>query len=205
MVKSRFLEKIKEFRETFFNENRELFEKLAEGQSPDTMMITCSDSRVVPHIKMGAFPGEIFMFRNMGNFIPPHIEGREDQTGVAAFLEYGTSVLGAKHIVVMGHTNCGAVKGLITGEADGAVGNWLRNGEALRRIILDKWGDEEEDPLMRGCEENVRFQVENIKTYPFLRELMEKGELTIHGWLYDVKNGEVYALREEGDDFVLLT
>lgn len=210
MVRKDYIDSMKRFREDFFKENRDLFKQLEDGQSPDTMIITCSDSRIVPHIKTGAIPGDIFLFRNMGNFVPPFRKGEDDPTGVGAFLEYGSVVLGVTHLIVMGHTNCGAVKGIFKKseavEKSAFIKGWLRNGEALKRIVIDTFGQEDEEKnAERGFEENVRMQVANAKTYPFIRDAFQNERLTIHGWLYDVKSAGMYFLDGESGEFRPLT
>lgn len=210
MVRKRYLDNLKRYGEDFFKENRDLFSKLEEGQSPDAMMITCSDSRIVPHLKTGAYPGDLFLFRNMGNFVPPYRAGSEDPTGVAAFLEYGTQVLQARHIIVMGHTNCGAIKGILQ-ESEAVdrslfIKGWLRNGEALKRIVRENInGDEVKETVEAGFRENVRLQLENILSYPFVRDAASQGQITIHGWLYDVKSAGIRYLDGDTGEFQPLT
>jgi carbonic anhydrase len=210
MVRKKYIENLKSFREDFFRENRKLFRQLEEGQSPDTMMITCSDSRIVPHMKTGAYPGDMFLFRNMGNFVSPYQEGKDDTTGVAAFLEYGTQMLGAKYIIVMGHTNCGAIKGIFKKseevEKSSFIKSWLRNGELVKRIVIENFGEDDGDGTVEmGFRENVKLQVENIRSFPFIRDAIQKKQITIHGWLYDVKSGGVYYLDDKNGEFQPLT
>lgn len=210
MVKERYIEGLKSFGEDFFRKNRDLFKQLEEGQNPDTMMITCSDSRIVPHMKTGTYPGDMFLFRNMGNFVPPYREGEDDPTGVAAFLEYGTQMLSAKHIIVMGHTNCGAIKGIFKKseevEKSSFVKNWLRNGETIKRIVIENFGEDDGDGTVeKGFRENVRVQVENVRSYPFIRDAIQRRQITIHGWLYVVKSGGMHYLHEESGEFQPLT
>lgn len=210
MASKKYIESLKSFREDFFRENRNLFKQLEEGQSPDTMMITCSDSRIVPHLKTGAYPGDMFLFRNMGNFVPPYQEGKDDTTGVAAFLEYGTQMLGAKHIIVMGHTNCGAIKGIFKKseavEKSSFIKSWLRNGESVKRIVIENIGEDGGDRTVEmGFRENVKLQVENIRSFPFIRDAIQKKQITIHGWLYDVKSGGVHYLDDKNGEFQPLT
>ncbi len=144
MAEDKYREGAIRFREDYFRENRDLFKQLENGQSPDTILISCSDSRVVPHLKTGAFPGEIFVLRNIGNFIPPYREDGVDESGVGAFLEYGIDVLGARHIIVMGHTHCGAVTGILKEskkvENSLFIKNWLRTGSDLEGIVRKKYG-----------------------------------------------------------------
>lgn len=205
MVKRRHMESLKRFREEFLMENRKLFNQLEDGQNPDVMIITCSDSRIVPHLKTGALPGDIFLFRNMGNFVPPYRKGEEDPSGVGAFLEYGSSVLGVSHLIVMGHTNCGAIKGVFTKsaavESSSFIKGWLRNGEQVKRIVIEGFGEGDEGNIERGFRENVKLQVENSKTYPFVQDALKNNRLTIHGWLYDVKTAGMYSLIEGSGEF----
>lgn len=206
----KYIDNIDLFTERFTSLEKELFQELTAGQRPETMLITCSDSRIAPQVKTGAKPGDIFVFRNMGNFIPPYREGGEDPTGVAAFLEYGVNVLGARHIIVLGHTNCGAIEGIFASspkvKESQFIKGWLRNGDAVRRIVIEKSDmDDEKHHAEMGFRENVRLQVEHVHSYPFIRHHAGTGNLFVHGWLYDVRTAAMYYLSKEGGDFLPLT
>ncbi len=128
------------FQNSVFENERELFSRLATGQSPDTLLITCSDSRISPDMLLQARPGELFVMRNAGNIVPPYGQGG----GEAATLEYAVAVLKVKDIVVLGHSDCGAMKALLSPESVTslpAVANWLSQAESTRRVVVDNHGD----------------------------------------------------------------
>lgn len=210
MVMEKFIDNVALFTTRFISEHEYLFQKLKSGQNPETMMITCSDSRIAPHVKTGGKPGDMFIFRNMGNFIPPYQVEGDDATGVAAFLEYGVNILGARHIIVLGHTNCGAIEGIFTSSQKVAesrfIKGWLQNGDRVKRTVREKSGmDDETHNAELGFRENVRLQVEHVKSYPFIRHLAALEKLFVHGWLYDVRTAEMFYLSKEDGDFHPLT
>ncbi|GAA2270676.1 carbonic anhydrase [Streptomyces hawaiiensis] len=174
------------------------FRKLAEGQYPEALFITCSDSRVIPAMITGARPGEIFELRNAGNIVPPY--GRPGACGEAATIEYALEVLGVQDIVVCGHSHCGAMGALKSGDDLSAlpgVDAWLRIARPELTSVLQTAPD---DPsLPEVSQGNVVNQLTALRSYPVVRQRLDSGRLRLHGWYYEVDTGFVYELGDEGD------
>ena len=171
-----------------------LFKKLAKGQSPETLFITCSDSRIDPNLLTRSKPGELFILRNAGNIVPPHGSGA---TGEAATIEFAVAALGVRDIVVCGHSDCGAMKGLLNPEGLSelpAVAEWLSYAEKTRQIINENYAElEGERRLITTVEENVLVQIENLRTFPAVAERVDRDEVNLHGWVYTIDTGEVFS------------
>ncbi|PTH88834.1 carbonic anhydrase [Streptomyces sp. A244] len=174
------------------------YRKLAEGQYPEALFITCSDSRVIPAMITGARPGEIFELRNAGNIVPPY--GRPGASGEAATIEYALEVLGVQDIVVCGHSHCGAMGALKSGDDLSAlpgVDAWLRIARPELTSVLESAPD---DPsLPEVSQGNVVNQLAALRSYPVVRQRLDSGRLRLHGWYYEVDTGFVYELGDEGD------
>ena len=183
-----------QFQAQTFSSQRELFERLAEGQSPEALFITCSDSRINPNLITQTQPGDLFILRNAGNIIPPHGAANG---GEGATIEYAVDALGVKDIIVCGHSHCGAMHGLLEPEALAnlpAVTAWLSHAEATRRIIQANYPHlEGHDRLSAAIEENVLVQLENLRTQPSVAAKLAKGDLHLHGWIYMIETGQVFA------------
>ena len=197
---------IHSFQKGFFAKNRKLFEELAaKGQRPDTLFITCSDSRVLPNHITGAGPGELFIVRNVGNVIP-HLDLIG---GTAAAIEYGIEVLGVDQIVVCGHTQCGAIDAILDPsriEALPYVKRWLSQTERVRQVIHERYGDlSPEQQRAAAVEENVLMQLEHLREYTFVQRRLEEDKLALNGWVFDVETGAVFEYDPAQCEFLPLT
>lgn len=185
---------IHQFQSHQFSSQRELFQRLAAGQSPETLFITCSDSRINPNLLTQTDPGELFILRNAGNIVPPYGEANG---GEAATIEYAINALKVKDVIVCGHSHCGAMKGLINTEALlelPATAAWLRHAEPTWNILIDKYRDRTGEELLEATvEENVLVQLENLRTHPAVSNGLERGTLKLHGWVYIIESGAVFA------------
>lgn len=194
---------IHQFQATHFKENQEFFARLSQGQQPDTLLITCSDSRIAPDLLMQTKPGDIFVLRNAGNIIPPYGAANGGEGGT---VEFAVAALKVKHIVVMGHSHCGAMKGLLKPEDLASlplVAAWLKHAEATRRVVQENYSDLEGEPLLNATiKENVLMQLDNLRTYPAVAARMTKGELMLHGWVYHIESGQILAFDPEQSRFV---
>jgi carbonic anhydrase len=173
--------------------------KLAEGQSPEALFITCSDSRVIPSLITGARPGELFELRTAGNVVPPYVHDRP--TGEAATIEYAVEVLGVPDIVVCGHSHCGAVGALVRGEdldAVPAVRDWLA------RTAPRPAGAAEDPAVAEAVQNHVLTQVLRLRSYPCVEKRLARGALTLHAWFYEVHTGTVLAHSSDTDAFQAL-
>jgi carbonic anhydrase len=197
---------IHHFRRTIFHPQRELFERLAKHQEPEVLFITCADSRINPNLMTNTSPGELFILRNAGNIVPPH---GAPGGGEAATIEFAVSALEVKDVVVCGHSNCGAMKGLLAPETLAglpAVANWLSYAESTRRIVRENYGELPADRLLTAtAEENVLVQLENLCTLPCVAARLVRGDLGLHGWVYKIETGEVFTYEPESGQFVAIT
>lgn len=168
------------------------FNQLSEQQAPEYLWIGCSDSRVPANEIVGLLPGELFVHRNVANLVV------HSDMNCLSVLQYAIDILKVKHILVVGHYGCGGVKAAMTKQRVGFVDNWLRNVKdvyALHREELDNIEDENER-LNRLIELNVIEQVRNLCHTSFVQEAWDRGQpLTIHGWVYSLRNGRVKDLR----------
>jgi len=198
---------IHRFRKQYWSANRELFERLARhGQSPETLFITCCDSRVDPVVITHAQPGDLFIVKNVGNFVPPYSANPLDGTGVAAAVEYAVVHLKVGDIIVCGHSDCGAMKALYKDRSHHAdtphIGEWLKNGDRTMRVVTANYPHlSREERLEITSEENVLVQMENLKTYPVVKEAAREGTLHVHAWYFDIGTGRVYSYSPEREQF----
>ncbi len=196
---------IHHFQASIFRPRRELFERLADGQHPEVLFITCSDSRINPNLITQTDPGELFILRNAGNIVPPHGAANG---GEGATIEFAVVGLNVTDIIVCGHSHCGAMKGLIDPEAVKdmpAVAAWLSHAEATRRILREKYADRSSAALLTtAIEENVLVQLENLRTHPAVASGLSRGKLKLHGWVFKIETGEVFAFDPEQCEFLPL-
>lgn len=196
---------IHRFRSEHFVANRELYARLSHGQSPETLFITCSDSRINPNLLTQTEPGELFIIRNAGNIIPPAGAGGE---GEEASLEFAVAGLGVKDIVICGHSLCGAMQALLDpakSERMPAVRRWLRHAESTRRIMVENYAHLEGQARDVACvQENVLVQLENVRTHPAVAVRMGRGDIRLHGWVFKIETGEVFAYQPDEGQFLPL-
>jgi len=195
------------FRSVKFKENEERFLNLVkEGQNPKALFIGCSDSRVMPAMITGSGPGDLFIVRNIGNFVPP-FRPDSDYHSTASAIEYAVSHLKVSDIIVCGHSDCGAIgecfKSHTPSEENIHTVKWLELGEDAKNLAIEKFPD---SPLgvQRGFAERVSvlFQLENLMSYPGVKRRVEEGNLYLHGWHYDLVSGEIYYYDETQNDFI---
>lgn len=196
----KLIQGIIDFRKHRLADYREKFSNLALGQSPDTLFIACSDSRVVPNLFASTDPGDLFVIRNVGNLIPPcDSEGRSGGENSAwAAIEFSILQLNISDIVVCGHSECGAIRSILEGRQK-VIGehlkSWLTYGEdahSMSSKIKFSNGEmiAEHNKISQA---NVLLQLEHLKTYPLIQEKMKKGRLHLHGWWFDIGSGNVLS------------
>lgn len=198
----RLLEGLKKFQRQVFRQKRDLFSSLARGQQPRALFITCSDSRIDPCLITQTDPGELFILRNAGNLVPSY--GATVGSTIAT-IEYAVGVLGVKNIIVCGHTDCGVVKAILEPEQVGdlpAVKSWLLQAEATRRVVRDNYGHLTGDALyVATTQENVRIQLEHLQTHPVVAAKLRGRGVELHGWVYSIETGDVWAYDFQEDKF----
>jgi carbonic anhydrase len=199
------LEGLVRFQEEVFPRHRELYKSLASQQHPEVLMLACSDSRIVTSSFLQAQPGDLFVCRNAGNLAPPH---GESSSGVAATIEYAVQVLQVKHIVVCGHTDCGAMKAVMHPEKVShlpAVANWLRHAERAAAVVNELYPDVDQHGRLRMLvRENVIAQMANLMTYPSVAAKVRARALEMHGWVFDIEKGRFEILDATTQTFTTL-
>ncbi|MCE9529430.1 MAG: carbonic anhydrase [Planctomycetales bacterium] len=184
---------IQRFQNQIVQPNQDFFERLAAGQSPMAMFITCSDSRINPNQLTQTEPGDLFVLRNVGNIIPP---SGTSNNGEAAAIEFAVEGLGIRDIIVCGHTHCGAMKGLLDMPSIKTmqhVRKWLRHAEATQQIVEENYKNlTAEARLTVATEENVLVQIRHLQAMPPVAAAMGRGEMNIYGWMYKIETGEVF-------------
>jgi carbonic anhydrase len=184
---------------------RAKFAHLALGQAPDTLFIACSDSRVVPNVFASADPGDLFVIRNVGNFVPP---ANSQDNSEAAALEFAIHKLNVSDIIVCGHSECGAMQALMKGRTRIVAPHlrrWLKHGEpSLKQLRFKQSPAPALKPHNQLSQLNVLQQLEHLRSYPIVKERLRKGKLRLHGWWFDLKHADVYAYEDTRQKFVLI-
>ena len=202
----RFAAGVVRFQNEVYPQKKDLFEKLSLGQSPEALFIACSDSRVETAMITQTDPGELFICRNAGNIVPPHT----NHTGaMTASIEFAVAALKVPHIVICGHTECGAMKGAINPESAAGLPHikiWLGYAKAAVDIVNEtSEGMSEQERLRMLTEQNVLLQLQHLRTHPAVAARLAKGDLQLHGWVYDIKTGEVFAYDDAKSEFVTVS
>ncbi|MBX9770695.1 MAG: carbonic anhydrase [Candidatus Obscuribacterales bacterium] len=194
------------FQSEIFLSHKELFERLAHGQNPDALFITCADSRINPNLITQSNPGDLFILRNAGNIIPPYGAANG---GEGATIEFAVTGLGVKDIIVCGHSLCGAMKGLLHPEElrdMPTVAAWLSHAEATRRTVKENYSNLNDEQLLNvATQENVLVQLENLRTHPAVSARLSCGQLNLHAWTYKIETGEVFSYQPDEGQFLPLT
>jgi len=195
------------YRDGDYEQSRPLIEDLVtRGQRPEIAVVACSDSRVDPAILFQADPGDLFMVRNVANLVPPMEEGGTYH-GTSAALEFAVLGLNVRHIVVLGHAHCGGIKLMMEPDPhDGAfkfVSAWVSMLTAAHRRVLATMAQADDAARVRACEQNaVLVSLENLTTFPWVRERVQSGELQLHGLYVDIAGLSLSAYDWEAGRFV---
>lgn len=199
----KLIEGLHHFQQNVFGTQQELFERLSQGQNPETLFITCSDSRINPNLLTQTQPGDLFILRNAGNLIPPY---SPTAGGEAATIEFAVKGLKVKDVIVCGHSHCGAMEGLLHPEkTEGfpALNRWLEHAEVTRRIVTELYPSRTpEERLNVAIQENILAQMENLRTHPSIAAALAAGRIRIHGWVYKIETGEIFGYQPEKRQFI---
>lgn len=199
---SKLIAGFKGFRATYYERRPQLFQDLTrEGQRPEILLIACSDARVEPAILFGAEPGELFVVRNVANLVPPY-QPDGHYHGTSAAVEFAVRDLKVRDIVVLGHSHCGGIHALCESA----------RGRTLDREFIAQWisivGDATETLLSPSGENNhaveqaaVLCSIDNLRTFPWIVQGEQSGELALHGWWFDMDHGALWALDHEARTF----
>lgn len=206
---TKFLEGFERFQKKYFAADESLFSRLRQGQSPGTLVISCCDSRADPGMLLGAGPGDIFVVRNVANLVPPYRNGAE-MPGIRADIEFAVKGLNVEQIIILGHSGCGGIRALMDGEGITAsqyefIGTWVNIARPARDRVLRELAGESQAVQAKACEQGaIALSLENLRSFPWIRERMEAGALTLHGWYFDIDAGELLAYSEDTSSFVPL-
>jgi carbonic anhydrase len=198
------IEGYRRFRLGAYREQRERYDRLAQGQAPKVMVIACSDSRVDPTRVFDAEPGQMFVLRNIANLVPP-MAAISGQSSVAAALEYAVGSLEVHHIVVFGHARCGGIAAALAGDFDNPVAGrhvhaWMEFIAPARDAVRAAAALSPDIDAQRTLEQaSVRLSLANLRTYPFVAEAEAAGKVKLHGAIFDIGEG-VLKLLEPGTD-----
>jgi carbonic anhydrase len=198
---------IHHFQANYFAHHRGLFEKLAEsGQRPETLFITCCDSRVVPTLITSTAPGELFIVSNVGNIVPSVDRGV--MGGVSAAIQFAVELLEVGHVIVCGHTNCGAIDAILHPEQFGHlpfVSRWLAESSRIPELIEERYGFLEGEARMTAAvQENVLVQLENLRSFKFVARRLDTGALKMSGWVFQIATGDVFDYDPVSEQFLKL-
>ena len=188
---------ISQFQQHFYNKERELYQSLAKGQSPDVLVFSCSDSRVNMNLITQSKPGELFVVKNVGNIIPASGPHRK-KTCQAAAVEFALEVLKVSDIIICGHSDCGALKALYLDEkAFDRMPNlkdWIDTARPVKEHIEHDASDPMYKARMKMLEQkHVVAQLENLRTYSLVKQAIKEEKITLHAWYYEIETGNVYA------------
>jgi carbonic anhydrase len=190
-----------------FPEKKEIYERsVREGQAPHTLFITCADSRIEPATITQTEPGEVFVSRNIGNIVPAY---GEMLGGISAVIEFAVAALEVKQVVICGHSDCGAMKGLLNpGEVEKlpTVKTWLRNAEAalsVTRALQET--DDQHETLTSLIEQNILLQMNHLRSHPSVAGRLAQGKVGISGWVYDIAQGTVSVYNETKAKFEVIS
>lgn len=206
-VVSRLAAGFQRFQKRWFCTDNNLYADLAEGQTPFALVVACSDSRVDPVLLTDSRPGDLFVIRNVANIVPPYAPDK-NYHGVSAALEYAVRRLKVRSVIVMGHAECGGVQSLLD-EAqpchDEFLSVWMQVIHRARDAVNALLPDASPAERRKACEmRGIRASMENLLTFPWIREAVEAEDLALHGWYFDLGSGELLQWDEEKDEFLPL-
>jgi carbonic anhydrase len=195
---------VKKFQDSVYPEKESLFKALARKQDPKILFITCSDSRIDPSLITQTDPGSLFVLHNAGNIIPPH---GTPYGGTGASIEYALTLLNVEHVILCGHSFCGAMTALLDDSKISTVPpiikQWITYAETTRAIIDVEANHLSEEERLHLCvERNIQVQMRHLKTFPSVATKLALGKLTLHGWFYHIETGEIDVYDPDAEKFI---
>lgn len=200
---AQFIAGFRRFQEKYFSEDRKLFEQLRQGQRPKAAIVACADSRVDPALLTGAEPGDVFVVRNVANLVPPY-EPDGGFASVPAALEFAVLSLKVEHLIVLGHAQCGGISALMNAASNGGefIGKWVGIAQRARERVLAELPAKPPALQARACEQAaILVSLENLMTYPWIAERVAAGEMHLHGWYFDIAQGELLSYQPTRNAF----
>lgn len=195
---------VRAFQRDVYPQQEKLFQRLATGQSPDALIITCSDSRVDPRLFTQSEPGKLFELRNAGNLVPKY---GGPVGGVTATIEFAVVALRVPNIIICGHSGCGAMAGLLNPELVRSmprVTEWLKHAAVVRESMAAAGQLDVPDALERAVEANVIVQLDHLRSHPSVADALAEGRINLHGWVYNFVTGSVLSYNEQNRSFTPL-
>ncbi|MFZ5523470.1 MAG: carbonic anhydrase [Pseudomonadota bacterium] len=189
------IEGFRRFRERHFAEDAVQFQDLVQfGQTPKALVVACCDSRVDPALVLDCAPGDLFVIRNVANLVPPY-ENQGHYHGTSAALEFGVCNLAVPHIIVLGHAQCGGIHALLAGgvaKEDSFIAEWMGLAEDARKQVELELAGASDKLRHRACEQQaILVSLNNLMSFSWIRERVEQGKLSLHGWYFDIEGGEL--------------
>ncbi len=206
---ARMIHGFKHFKKNYFSDDSGLFDKLKCGQNPGTLVISCCDSRVDPALLTNSEPGDLFVIRNIANLVPAYgPDGRCH--GVSSGIEYAVKILEVSDIIVLGHSGCGGIVALLEEkdklEDTEFIGPWIEIARPALEALSHELKDKSFELKCRACEQaSLLISIENLLTFPWIKEKVDKGTLAVHGWYFDLHAGQLLAYDPEAEAFVKLS
>jgi len=202
-----FLKGFRRFQHHYFDRNPELFERLfSEGQRPRALMVSCCDSRCDPGILTDSMPGELFVVRNVANLVPPYIQATF-YAGTTSAIAFAICNLGVEHVIVMGHAKCGGIRALMENnfsecDEEQLIAKWLGIAEDARQQVLKGLQGKPKEIQARACEQaSIIKSLENLMSYPWISRRVNESKLALHGWYFDMENGELMQYDSDAGEF----
>ncbi|NOY13337.1 MAG: carbonic anhydrase [Deltaproteobacteria bacterium] len=205
---TKFLAGIANFQQQYFGENAELANNLLAGQKPQALLIGCCDSRVDPALLTDSAPGDLFILRNIANLVPPYTKS-DDYHGVSSSLEYAVCILEVSDIIVLGHSSCGGINALLESaggqEAGEFIGKWVKIAQSALDKVLAELPEETPEKQARACEkEAILVSLKNLMTFPWVRDRVARGQLSLHGWYYNMGTGQLRYYNQLSGEYEIL-
>jgi len=207
---SKFLSGFRRFQQNYLGEQRALFEQLIQqGQKPRALVIACCDSRCDPALLTDCDPGDMFVVRNVANLVPPHVQATYFAATTSA-IAFAVHNLEVEHIIVMGHAQCGGIRALMEHKTpdcneEELIAKWLGIAEEARQQVLREFNDKPIQMQANVCEQSaILVSLENLMSYPWISSRVQEVKLTLHGWYFDMRHGELYEYRPESGVFEVL-
>jgi carbonic anhydrase len=199
----KIIQGVKNFQQNVYPQKQPLFKALAKVQDPKVLFITCSDSRIDPAMITQTEPGDMFLIHNAGNIVPPHGAA---YGGTGASIEYAVSVLNVEHIIVCGHSSCGAMSALMNeGALNGlpAIKHWLSFAESTKAILEVEAQQMDEEARIEHCiRMNIPVQMAHLRTLPSVTAKLAQNKISLHGWVYYIDSGEIEVYNPENNTFI---
>jgi len=201
----KLLEGFKRFQQEYFGDDSRLYASMKEGQPAKTLMVACCDSRVDPAILTDCDPGDLFIVRNVANLVPP-CENDGHYHGTSAALEFAVNSLNVENIIVMGHANCGGIQALWQDDGSATsqfIQPWVSIAQPAKDKIKAQYNDHSPTEQLAACEQAaILVSLENLLSFPCIKERVERGTLSLHGWYFDVRAGNLLSYQPEHDKFI---